>query len=234
MGDGGFWHNGLNTGISNAVFNHYDGVIIIVDNNYAAATGGQDIPSSKFKNPIRLTNNSIANAVRGVGVKWIRVIEDTYNVQQLSAVIKEALTTAAQGPKIIIARSECMLNKQRREKKVFRKKLAEKKRVVKERFGVDSKICSGDHECIRLSGCPSLTLKYSDNPLREDPIATIDSSCVACGNCGEVAEAAVLCPSFYKAQVIQNPAAMERLWFKFKQSVIQYLQKRRTRKRALV
>ena len=41
MGDGGFWHNGLSSGIGNAVFNKYDGVIVIVDNYYASATGGR-------------------------------------------------------------------------------------------------------------------------------------------------------------------------------------------------
>src|SRR6266536_3299187 len=46
MGDGGFWHNGLTSGVGNAVFNKSDNVLIIVDNGYSAATGGQDIPSS--------------------------------------------------------------------------------------------------------------------------------------------------------------------------------------------
>src|SRR5205807_8219110 len=32
MGDGGFWHNGLTSGIGNAVFNKHDGVFVIVDN----------------------------------------------------------------------------------------------------------------------------------------------------------------------------------------------------------
>jgi indolepyruvate ferredoxin oxidoreductase alpha subunit len=44
MGDGGFWHNGLSSGVSNAVFNRHDDVLIIMDNGYTAATGGQDIP----------------------------------------------------------------------------------------------------------------------------------------------------------------------------------------------
>ena len=35
MGDGGFWHNGLTSGIGNAVFNKHDGVILIVDNFYS-------------------------------------------------------------------------------------------------------------------------------------------------------------------------------------------------------
>ena len=50
MGDGGFWHNGLTSGIANAVFNKSDNLSLIVDNNYTAATGGQDILSSRAGN----------------------------------------------------------------------------------------------------------------------------------------------------------------------------------------
>lgn len=234
MGDGGFWHNGLTTGITNAVFNNNDGLTIIIDNNYAAATGGQDVPSSRFNNNIRTINNPIEKAVRGVGVKHVDFIDNTYEVDKMVKVITKALTSNEKGPKVIIAQSECMLNKQRRDSKDKKKRLEEKKRVVNEKFGVDSKVCTGDHECMRLSGCPSLTLTYSDNPLREDPIATIDSSCVACGNCGEVAEAAVLCPSFYKAQVVKNPSSWEKFKHNVKQSVFSYLQNRREKKRQLV
>lgn len=233
MGDGGFWHNGLTTGITNAVFNNNDGLTIIIDNNYAAATGGQDVPSSRFNNKIRTINNPIEKAVHGVGVKHVDFIDNTYDVDKMVKVITKALTSNEKGPKVIIAQSECMLNKQRRDNKVKKKKLEEKKRVVNEKFGVDSKVCTGDHECMRLSGCPSLTLTYSDNPLREDPIATIDSSCVACGNCGEVAEAAVLCPSFYKAQVVKNPTSWEKFKHNVKQSIFSYLQNRREKKRQL-
>jgi indolepyruvate ferredoxin oxidoreductase, alpha subunit len=46
MGDGGFWHNGLTSGVGNAVFNENDQLLVIVDNAYSAATGGQDVLSS--------------------------------------------------------------------------------------------------------------------------------------------------------------------------------------------
>src|SRR5262249_42748488 len=32
MGDGGFWHNGLTTGIANTVFNRNDGILVIMKN----------------------------------------------------------------------------------------------------------------------------------------------------------------------------------------------------------
>ena len=82
---------------------------------------------------------------------------------------------------------------------------------MKPKFGVDEDICTGDHACMRLSGCPSLSVKTLPDPLRDDPVAAIDQSCVGCGNCGEVADAAVLCPSFYRADVVHNPGALRSL-----------------------
>ncbi|WP_447988043.1 thiamine pyrophosphate-dependent enzyme [Achromobacter spanius] len=227
MGDGGFWHNGLSSGIGNAVFNKYDGVIVIVDNFYASATGGQDILSSRADNPDRSTNNPIDHAVRGVGVKWVRTLDRTYDVAKVRATIEEALTTDIKGPKVIIAQSECMLNKQRRVKPLFNKAVKEGRRMVKERFGVDPDVCTGDHACIRLSGCPSLSVKDSGDPLKEDPVAHVESSCVGCGNCGEVAHAAVLCPSFYRADIVHNPTGTDRLLARMRGAVIGFLQRRR-------
>lgn len=231
LGDGGFWHNGLSSSIGNAVYNKSDGVIVIVDNFYSAATGGQDILSSRADNASKATGHSITDAVKGVGVKWVRQIDRTYDVPKMREILNEALTTDHVGPKVIVASSECMLNKQRREKPLMNKAISEGRRVEKPRFGVDEDICTGDHACIRLSGCPSLSLKKLDDPLRDDPVASIDQSCVGCGNCGEVADAAVLCPSFYRADVVHNPTPFERVLSGFAARIIAWLQDRRTRRR---
>ncbi|UUP15886.1 indolepyruvate ferredoxin oxidoreductase subunit alpha [Nitratireductor thuwali] len=231
VGDGGFWHNGLTSSIGNAVFNKNDGVIVVVDNYYSAATGGQDILSSRASNPTKATKHPITDAVKGMGVKWVRHIDRTYDVGKMRDTLKEALTTQEKGPKVIVASSECMLNRQRREKPLLKKALTDGKRVVKTKFGVDEDVCTGDHACMRLSGCPSLTIKHLDDPLRDDPVAAIDENCVGCGNCGEVADAAVLCPSFYQADVVNNPTRWERFRFNLSQRVIAWLQARRERRR---
>jgi indolepyruvate ferredoxin oxidoreductase alpha subunit len=124
-----------------------------------------------------------------------------------------------------------MLNRQRREKPLMKKAVSDGRRVVKPKFGVDEDVCTGDHACMRLSGCPSLTLKTLDDPLRDDPVAHIDQSCVGCGNCGEVADAAVLCPSFYQADLVHNPRAGERMMARLRRSVIGWLQRRRAARR---
>ncbi|NMM45638.1 indolepyruvate ferredoxin oxidoreductase subunit alpha [Rhodospirillaceae bacterium KN72] len=227
LGDGGFWHNGLTSSFGNAVFNKNDNVIVVVDNYYSAATGGQDVLSSRADNKSKSTKHPIAKAVKGIGVEWVRQIDRTYDVGKLRDTLKEALTTTAQGPKVIVASSECMLNRQRRERPAMNKAIKEGRRVLKPRFGVDEDICTGDHACMRLSGCPSLSVKTLDDPLRDDPVASIDQSCVGCGNCGEVADAAVLCPSFYQAEVVHNPTAKDRWAERLRRTVTRWLQRRR-------
>ncbi|MFC5586722.1 thiamine pyrophosphate-dependent enzyme [Nitratireductor kimnyeongensis] len=231
VGDGGFWHNGLTSSIGNAVFNENDGVIVVVDNFYSAATGGQDILSSRANNPTKSTKHPITDAVKGMGVKWIRHIDRTYDVTKVRAALREALTTEEKGPKVIVASSECMLNRQRREKPMTAKAISGGKRVVKPRFGVDEDVCTGDHACMRLSGCPSLSVKKLDDPLRDDPVASIDHTCVGCGNCGEVADAAVLCPSFYRADVVHNPGWWDRFSNRVRGKVTGFLQTRREKRR---
>ncbi|WP_156840970.1 indolepyruvate ferredoxin oxidoreductase subunit alpha [Novosphingobium aquimarinum] len=231
MGDGGFWHNGLTSGIGNSVFNKDDTVTIIVDNGYSAATGGQDILSSRADNDERVTKTPIARAVRGVGGTWVREITRTYDVARMRDTLREALTTPEKGPKVIVAQSECMLNRQRREKKQTAAALKAGERVVRERFGVDPDTCTGDHSCIRLSGCPSLTIKPNPDPLRQDPIAHVENSCVGCGLCGEVSHAAVLCPSFYRAGIVSNPTWLERTADRIRRAVIRWFQAREQRGR---
>ena len=232
MGDGGFWHNGLTSGVGNAVFNKTDNVLVVVDNSYSAATGGQDVLSSRADNPIRATRNPIEKAVRGVGVEWVRTVTHTYSVAEMRDTLREALTTKASGPKVVIAQSECMLNRQRREKPQFRALVKSGGRAVRERFGIDPDTCTGDHSCIRLSGCPSLTIRDNPDPLRTDPIATVIDSCVGCGLCGEVAHAAVLCPSFYRAQLIHNPTGWDRFVAGMRRAVIGFFQRRIERRLA--
>ncbi|WP_241505840.1 indolepyruvate ferredoxin oxidoreductase subunit alpha [Parahaliea mediterranea] len=240
MGDGGFWHNGLTSGVTSAVFNKHDGLLIIVDNGYAAATGGQDIPSLVEPNKIIATTidadragrddqQPIDEACRGAGVKWIRTVS-TYSVDTMKDTLREALTTEEKGLKVIIAEGECMLNRQRRIKPLMKQSISSGKRTLRARFMVDSETCTGDHACIRISGCPSLTIKPNPDPLRKDPVSYVDNSCVGCGVCGANAHAAILCPSFSRVDLIYNPSRWDRTVAGVRQRVIGWFQARGERK----
>jgi indolepyruvate ferredoxin oxidoreductase alpha subunit len=212
MGDGGFWHNGLTSGVANAVFNKDDGILLIMKNGYSAATGTQELPSSAQHSEHKAADMSIERALGGLGVDWMRTVR-TYHVGEMKKTLKEAMTTGHQGLKVIIADGECQLERQRRIRPETAKQLAAGRRVVRVKYGVDEDTCTGDHSCIRLSGCPTLTVKDNPDPLRRDPVATVIDGCVGCGLCGENAHAAVLCPSFYRAEVIQNPGFFDKFIF---------------------
>ena len=233
MGDGGFWHNGLLTGVQSALFNGDDAVLLIFKNGYTSATGTQDIistPSEAAKaqaaDPrmsLAGTNQTIEQALRGVGVQWLRTVP-SYHVQTMRDTLTEAFTSPFHGLKVIVAEGECQLERQRRIKPWLKSLLQKGERVMRVKYGVDEDVCTGDHACIRLSGCSTLTLKDNPDPLKVDPVATVIDGCVGCGLCGENAHAATLCPSFYRAEVIQNPPWHERLLAGLRATLVRALQ----------
>ena len=181
------------------------------------------MPSSRTPSETRSTRHPIATAVQGVGVDWVRVVDHTYDVATMRDALRAAVASPGKGPKVVVASSECMLNRQRRENPLRKRAIAAGERVALDRFGVDADVCTGDHSCIRLSGCPSLTIKPRAG---RPPAATVDRSCVGCGLCGELADTAALCPSFYRMRVLHNPTRWERLRVRLGGAIIGWLQRR--------
>jgi indolepyruvate ferredoxin oxidoreductase alpha subunit len=236
MGDGGFWHNGLLTGVQSALFNGDDAVLVIMKNGYTSATGTQDIISTPdddakaaasadadSQRSVVGQNQIIERTLQGLGVRWMRTV-GSYDVTAMRRTLEEALTTPFSGLKVVIADGECQLERQRRVRRWIASMLKRGERVVRVKYGVDEDVCTGDHACIRLSGCPTLSLKDNPDPLKIDPVATVLDGCVGCGLCGANAHAATLCPSFYRAEVIRNPKWHERLLARVRAGVLRWLQ----------
>ena len=110
MGDGGFWHNGLNNGVASAVFNKQDSVLVILDNFYTSATGQHHNPSTGRNARGEPTGMTIPEALRGVGVRWIRTV-NSYRIGEMIGTLREALTTRYAGLKVVIAKGECQLER---------------------------------------------------------------------------------------------------------------------------
>ncbi|MDE2396264.1 MAG: indolepyruvate ferredoxin oxidoreductase subunit alpha [Burkholderiales bacterium] len=236
MGDGGFWHNGLLTGVQAALFNGDDAVLVIMKNGYTSATGTQDIlntPDDEAKaeaaaqahlhQSLTHKNQTIEQTLKGMGLEWMRVV-DNYDVDAMRRTLQEAFTSPYTGLKVVIAEGECQLERQRRIKPWNAARLKRGERVERVKYGVDEDVCTGDHACIRLSGCPTLTLKDNPDPLRVDPVATVIDGCVGCGLCGANALAASLCPSFYRAEIVRNPGWGERFVAALRARVVGLLQ----------
>ena len=236
MGDGGFWHNGLLTGVQSALFNGDDAVLLIMKNGYTSATGTQDIISTPdddakaaaasagaLHQSLAHKNQTIETTLKGMGVQWLRTVH-TYEVDAMRRTLEEALTSDFGGLKVIVAEGECQLERQRRIKPWIAQRLKRGERVERVKYGVDEDVCTGDHACIRLSGCPTLTLKDNPDPLKVDPVATVIDGCVGCGLCGANAHAATLCPSFYRAEVVRHPRWHEALLARLRAPIVRWLQ----------
>lgn len=218
MGDGGFWHNGLLSGVSSTLLNRGDGVLVIMKNGYTSATGTQETVSTPVSEAKRVAQGgsatgsemTIERTLQGMGLKWLRTVHN-YQVSSVRDVLLEAITSSYKGLKVIVAEGECQLERQRRLRPLRARQLAQGLRTLRIRYGIDDETCTGDHSCIRLSGCPTLTVKASRDPLKIHPVAHVTNACVGCGLCGEVTDAAVLCPSFHQIEIIQNPTWWDRL-----------------------
>ena len=222
----GFWHSGLVSSIGSAVFNGDGNVHIVVDNGNSAASSGKQASSSGADKPWRLPRMRIEDTLRALGVRWVWTVPETYDIKRMREALKEAFATPESGPKVIVARSECVLIRQRREGPVAAARLKNGQRVVRQRFGADPDICSGDHTCIRLSGCPSLTIAPNPDPLNPEPVTAVSGDCNGCGLCGEIAHAAILCPSYFRATIIHNPSIRDRLGAWLRSRIISYFQRR--------
>ena len=217
VGDGGFWHNGFLSGVTTAVKNGADLVLLVFKNGYTSATGTQELvstPSAARREDAggastTASDSSIEDVLRGVGVGWLRTVH-SYDVARMTSTLEEAFTTTQGGLKVVVAEGECQLERQRRLAGWTARRQEAGKRVARVRYGIDEAVCSGDRACVRLSGCPSLTLKEPADPLRVEPVTTIDASCVGCGLCGELARTAALCPSFHRVEVVTRPRRLER------------------------
>jgi ferredoxin len=220
MGDGGFWHNGLLTGVQSALFNGDDAVLLIFKNGYTSATGTQEIistpedakdaPATRAQQP-RPHQPDHRVGAEGPG----RAVDAHREHLRSGADARDAdrrLHQRLQRPEGDHRRGRMPAGTPAPHQAVDRQSLLKKgERVVRVKYGVDEDVCNGDHACIRLSGCPTLTIKDNPDPLKVDPVATVIDGCVGCGLCGANAHAATLCPSFYRAEVVQNPKWHERL-----------------------
>ena len=83
--------------------------------------------------------------------------------------------------------------------------------------------------CAALA-CGAELRRPAYGPVWPNPVTRVINTCVGCGNCGEVAHAAVLCPSFYRASIIDNPTAYDRFKQLLRDAVIGFFQRRLDKK----
>lgn len=105
MGDGEFWHTGIN-GLLNIIWNNGNCVLIINDNLTVAMTGGQKNVSSPLEEKSTKRRVSIEEVCSSLGVDRIHVI-DSYDKEELEKTLLEEISK--DGVSVIIARHKCLI-----------------------------------------------------------------------------------------------------------------------------
>ena len=170
VGDSTFFASAI-TGAVNAVYNHADMTLVILDNSTTAMTGHQPHPGTgvrmmDFANhkrpekPMDVANRiDIEQVLRGIGL----TVVETVDPLDLKLAIETVKRTAEEsGVKAIIFKSPCIA--------------LEKKH--QEAF-VDPVNCVNCKKCIRSIGCPGLVLKYGQ-------VAVEPAQCNGCMLCAQV------------------------------------------------
>ena len=158
IGDSTFIHSGL-TGIVEAVYNHSNITVIILDNRTTGMTGHQNNPANGkdiHNNPTYEVD--LEKVCRSLGVPSVTVV-DPYDLAAMEKAVKEELNK--EGVSVIISKRPCVL---------LTKKLYKG-------FVVTDK-CKKCKACMKL-GCPAIS--FTENG------AKIDTSlCTECGLCQSV------------------------------------------------
>jgi indolepyruvate ferredoxin oxidoreductase alpha subunit len=170
IGDSTFLHSGI-TPLLDAVYNQANIVVIIMDNRATAMTGGQGhVACGRTAKGGQTVAVDFEDLVRGLGVKWIRKI-DNYNVKRTRAAIEEAVEYP--GPAVIVNTRPCALMP---------------KRITSTPYGVNEEKCVGCHECMNV-GCPAITVTERLTKKGKEIVHIDELVCTGCSVCAQI------CPS---------------------------------------
>ena len=160
IGDSTFFHSGL-PALTNALQYDDNITLCILDNHVTAMTGFQ--PSAVSDRGPEAP--SIEKAVRGLGAKNV-VSVDPFDSEASVEALKKA--RAGTGVNVIIFNSPCV---------IYEEKLRPRK--GRGSYDIDQELCDGCTLCVRVLGCPAITIE-------EDKYLIDPDLCDGCDLCAQV------------------------------------------------
>ncbi len=174
IGDSTFFASGL-PGIANAVYNQHRICVVVLDNRTTAMTGHQPHPGTGVTGMQKqVPPLDIAEACKGLGVKYVKTVEPFESMADLVAEVREMVkwTRENHSPAVLVSVEPCALltAADRRRSGEFPPK-----------YYVDSEVCNACKRCLNRLSCPAM---YMDSETEQ---AVIDETlCNLCGTCVSV------------------------------------------------
>ena len=174
IGDSTFFASGL-AGLASAVYNQHRICLVVLDNRTTAMTGHQPHPGTGFTGMQKqVPPLDIAEACRGLGVKYVKTVEPFESIAGLVAEVREMVKWARENhsPAVLISKEPCALltAAERRKTGEFPNK-----------YYVDQEVCNACKRCLNRLSCPAM---YMDPDTEK---AMIDEAlCNLCGTCVSV------------------------------------------------
>ena len=174
IGDSTFFASGL-PGIANAVYNQHRICVVVLDNRTTAMTGHQPHPGTGVTGMgEKVPPLSIAEACKGLGVKYVKTVQPFDSMAALVAEVREMVKWARENhsPAVLVSIEPCALLT-----------AAERQRSGESppKYYVDSELCNACKRCLNRLSCPAM---YMDS---ETEKAVIDETlCNLCGTCVSV------------------------------------------------
>ena len=184
IGDSTFFHTGM-PALLNVAYNRGNTITIVLDNRTTAMTGHQDHPGTgrtlQGEETVAVKFEDLA---RAMGIEEVHVV-DPYDLKGVEEALRACL--AQDGPALIVARRECALLPEARERWMP--------------LQVDEDRCNGCGLCFRV-GCPALVKSQKLDEKTGRPKAWIDPLlCTGCEICAQVcARKAIL----FRAQLAED------------------------------
>jgi indolepyruvate ferredoxin oxidoreductase alpha subunit len=171
IGDSTFFASGL-PGIANAVYNQHRICLVVLDNRTTAMTGHQPHPGTGVTGMgEKVPPLSIAEACKGLGVRYVKTVEPFDSMAALVAEVREMVkwTRENHSPAVLVSIEPCALLT-----------AAERQRSGESppKYYVDSELCNACKRCLNRLSCPAM---YMDSETEQ---AVIDETlCNLCGTC---------------------------------------------------
>jgi indolepyruvate ferredoxin oxidoreductase alpha subunit len=178
IGDSTFFHTGM-PALLNVAYNKSDTIVLILDNRTTAMTGHQDHPGTG-----QTLSQQPANAVefetlvRSFGIERVHTV-DSYDLKAVERALRDCLASSS-GPAVIIARRECALLPEARQRW--------------QALSVDTERCNGCGLCFRV-GCPAIVKSEQLDAKTGRALAWIDPLlCTGCEVCAQVCARKAILP----------------------------------------